>query len=266
MFAFGNLLRWRPAAFGWVGVLCLLGCERWDLPRQPVNLSEGLVAYFPFNGTPLDASGNNLNGQLLNGAAYGPDRTDKTASALLLDGVDDYFELPDNALLRPASALSVSFWFKSRPVTSTSHLFNKSTYGNHQNQQYSALVRPPYAIGDGKGPGVELLFDLNQDGSCAPELPITQFVSYYDPLFQADRWYHFAAVFSGTTGKIFVNGELKRTEASLPNAPIDACPGGNLRFGAQAAIDLNPLNGSLDEIRVYNRALSDAEVKALVQP
>lgn len=263
MFAFGNLLRWRPASFWWVVPAWLMGCERWDLPRSPVNLSEGLVAYFPFDGTPLDASGNHLNGQLLNGATYGPDRADKAASALLLDGVDDYFELPDNALLRPTTALSVSLWLRARAVTSTSHVFNKSTYADHQNQQYSALLRPPYAIGDGKGPGVELLFDLNQDGSCAPELPLKQFVSYYDPLFQAARWYHFVAVFSGTTGKIYVNGEVKRTETSLPNAPVDACPGGSLRFGAQAAVDLNPFGGSLDEIRVYNRALTDAEVDAL---
>lgn len=265
MLAFDNLPRWRRAAFWWAGTLWLLGCERWDLPRQPTNLTDGLVAYFPFNGTPLDQSGNNLNGQLLNGATYGPDRQGATASALALDGVDDYFEIPDHVRLRPAS-LTVSLWFSIRRVSSTAHLFNKSTYADLQNQQYSALVRPPYAIGDGKGPGAELLFDLNQDGSCAVELPLKQFVSYYDPLFQTDRWYHFAAVFSGTTGIIYLNGEPRQTDPNLPSTPIDPCVGGNLRFGAQAALDLNAFNGSLDEIRVYNRALSGTEVKALFQP
>lgn len=264
MFTFGKTPRWCLPAPWWVGLLWLAGCDPWNLPRQPVDLNAGLVAYFPLNGTSLDASGNNLNGQLLNGATYGLDRNGKTASALVLDGVDDYIEIPDNARLRPA-ALSVSLWFKARQVTSTSHLYNKSTYTDLQNQQYSALIRPPYSIGDGKGPGVELLADVNQDGSCAVELPLQQFVSYYDPSFQSERWYHFVAVFSGTTGKIYLDGELKRTDTGLPGAPIDPCTGGNLRFGAQAAIDVNPFNGSLDEIRVYNRALSDTEVKALFQ-
>lgn len=261
MFALKPNRRWSPAVW-WVALLWLGGCERWDLPRQPIDLSAGLVAYYPLNGNSLDASGNNLNGQTLNGATYGPDRTLKTASALVLDGVDDYFEIPDNVKLRP-DAISISLWIKPRRVTSTCHLYNKSTYSTHENQQYSALIRPPYGIGDGKGPGVELLADLNQDGSCALELPLKQPVSYYDPVFQLDSWHHFVTVFTGTTGKIYLDGELKRVDTALPNAPMDPCTGGNLRFGAQAAIDLNPFDGSMDELRIYNRALSETEVKAL---
>jgi len=261
MFAPKTNRRWSPA-FWWVVLLWLVSCEGWDLPRQPVDLSEGLVAYYPFNGTSLDASGNTLNGQTLNGASYGPDRSLKAASSLALDGLDDYFEIPDHATLRPGT-ISISLWIKPRQVTSTSHLYNKSSYSDHQNQQYSALIRPPYDIGDGKGPGVEFLADLNQDGSCAVELPLKQPVSYYDPDFKLDRWYHFVSVFTGKTGKIYLDGELRRVDAELPNTPMDPCTGGNLRFGAQAAIDLNPFNGSLDEIRIYNRALSEVEIKAL---
>lgn len=264
MFPFGTALRWRLAFFGWLGLPWLVGCERWDLPRQVASPTGGLVAHYSFSGTVLDASGKNLNGQLVNGPTYGPDRNLKAESALVLDGVDDYFEVPDNALFR-SEAISISLWMKPSQVTSTCHLYTKASYATLENQQYSAFIQPPYSIGDGKGPGIQLLADINQDGSCTVELPLKDPAFYYDPGFQLNRWYHFVAVFTPTSGKIYLDGELKADNASLPGTPIDPCTGGNLRFGAQAALDLNPFKGALDDIRVYNRALSAAEVKALFQ-
>jgi hypothetical protein len=94
-----------------LGLALLLSCTKWDLPVQQDSLLDGLVAYYPLNGNGLDASGNNLSGQMINGATFGPDRRDANQSALLLDGVDDYFEIPDNAKLRPDS-ISISLWLR----------------------------------------------------------------------------------------------------------------------------------------------------------
>ncbi len=127
MFAPQKTTSRRPVSAWLMGLLLLAGCERWDLPRQPTTLNDGLVARYAFDGTTLDASNNHLNGQLINGAAYGLDRTGKPASALVLDGLDDYFDIPDNALLR-TETLSISFWMKAQKVTSTCHLYSKSTY------------------------------------------------------------------------------------------------------------------------------------------
>ncbi|GAB3643733.1 LamG domain-containing protein [Spirosoma arcticum] len=264
--------RWTRYA-GWlVGIGLLAGCDAWDLPHlpgrvQPVDttrtntLTTGLIAYYAFSGTTLDASGNNLNGLMINGASYGADRSAGSRSALLLDGVDDYFEVPDNSQLRP-DALSVSLWIRPQRVTSTSHLYNKSVWSDHINQQYSAFIRPAQPTSSGN-PGCEIWADVNQDGLCSIEQPIQQPISYYDPTYEMNRWYHIVTVFSGKTGKLYVNGDLKRSEPDLPANAFDKCAGGNLRFGAQASFDVNYFDGSMDEIRLYNRPLTDVEVKAL---
>jgi Concanavalin A-like lectin/glucanases superfamily len=255
----------QSGAYFWLMLLLLItGCDAWDLPHLTGNtstLTNGLVAYYTFPGNTLDASGNNLNGQLLNGATYGPDRNTTAQSALLLDGVDDYFEISDNSKLR-SSAISISLWINAKQVTSSSHLYNKSVWADHTNQQYSAFIRPPQSLTSGNA-CCELWADVNQDGSCSIEQPIQQPISYYDPAFGMSRWYHIVTVFSGKTGKIYVNGDLKRSETELPANPIDNCVGGNLRFGAQAAFDVNNFNGSMDDIRIYNRVLTDAEVREL---
>ncbi|MCY7351678.1 MAG: LamG domain-containing protein [Cytophagaceae bacterium] len=257
-------IRWAKT-YGWIIglLLLLLGCK-WELPRKQDPLTKGLVAYYPFNESTLDVSGNNLNGQLINGATYGPGKSGKPATALLLDGKDDYFEIRDDAKLRP-EVISISLWLKIvRGDTTTIHIYNKSNYLGHTNQQYSAFIRPKYITGKPNGPGNDIFADVNQDGSCEYEKPpLDHAVVYYDPAFQLNRWYHFVSVFEGTTGKLYIDGELKGSDTALPPTPIDRCVGGNLRFGTQADVDTNPLNGSVDEIRIYNRALTATEIKVL---
>ncbi|GAB4027963.1 LamG domain-containing protein [Spirosoma gilvum] len=253
--------QWAKSYILYACLVLIVGCDSWNLPREPIDLTEGLVAYYPFNESTVDASSNNLNGILMNGATYGPDKGDKGKSALLLDGIDDYFEIADNANLRP-EVISVSLWMKPTTVTTSSHIYNKSNYSDHQNQQYSAFIRP---VPNSNGQCCELIADINQDGVCTIEQPIKEAVLYYEPTYQVNRWYHFVAVFARRIAKIYLNGNLKRMETQQPDAIIDRCEGSKLRFGAQAAYDPNNFNGSIDEIRIYNRALTDAEVKALYQ-
>lgn len=259
--------RWIPATRRLIsyslffGLALLMGCENWNLGPINASLTAGLVAYYPFNGNTLDESGNNLNGRTVNGATYGPDRNETSQSALLLDGVDDYFEIADNARLRPDS-ISISLWFKPRQVDSTAHIYNKSNYADHQNQQYSAFIRPPKSM-PVTNPCCEIYFDVNNDGLCTIEQPIQNPVIYYDPTFKMNRWYHMVTVFTGQTNRLYINGQLKRNERELTNNPIDKCVGSPLRFGAQADFDPNYFDGMMDEIRIYNRGLTQTEINAL---
>ncbi|MBO0935274.1 LamG domain-containing protein [Fibrella sp. HMF5335] len=243
----------------------MLSCERWNLPPGTDNLTNGLIAYYSLNGNTLDLSGNALNGQLINGATYGPDRKETVQSALQLDGIDDYFEIPDNAKLRPDS-ISISLWLKARKVLtandSTRHIYNKDDYATHEKQQYSAFISKS-RLPNPPGRCCEFNVDVNNDGFCVVEQPIQNRMIHYAPTFELNQWYHFVSVFSGQTLKLYLNGELKMAQRELTANPIDRCVGGNLRFGAQAAYDVNNFDGLMDEIRIYNRALTQAEINAL---
>ncbi len=253
--------RWIKSG-GWlIGLILLLGCDAWDLPLREADVTNGLVAYYPFSGNTLDASGNNLNGQLQNGATYGADKDAKGQSALLLDGLNDYFEIPDDAKLR-VDSISISLWINARRVDSTSHLYNKANWLGNSNQQYSAFIKPPKPF-PATDPCCQFVADVNQDGFCTEEQPILQALVYNDPTYNLNRWYHIVTVFSGKVAKLYVNGELKQSGTEQPASAIDKCVGGNLRFGAQQVGDFNTFHGSMDEIRIYNRLLTDAEVRAL---
>ena len=245
------------------------GLPKLESPLYTGQPDRGIIACYSFSGNTLDASGNNLTGQLINGATYGPNRAGTAQSALQLDGIDDYFEIPDNAKLRPDS-ISISLWLKAKKVVdesqggggTTRHIYNKSDFSENINQQYSAFVSKP-KLPNSSTICCEFSVDVNNDGSCALEQPVINRLIYHATTFALNQWYHFVSVYAGQTLKLYINGELIATQRELTTNPIDRCVGGNLRFGAQQSGDPNNFDGIMDEIRIYNRGLTQAEITAL---
>jgi hypothetical protein len=67
-------------------------------------------------------------------------------------------------------------------------------------------------------------------------------------------------VLNANTVKIYKNGVLTKTETLPNNIDFSASNANNLFFGRYGGGVWYPLNGKLDDIRIYNRSLSDAEV------
>src|ERR1019366_3185308 len=74
-------------------------------------LTNGLVAYYPFNGNANDASGNGNNGTVY-GAILTTDRFGNSNSAYSFDGASSYIEVPSNASLLFSNQLTISAWIK----------------------------------------------------------------------------------------------------------------------------------------------------------
>jgi PKD repeat protein len=77
-----------------------------------VDLSKGLVAYYPFNGNANDESGNGNHG-VVHGASLASDRFGKFNSAFKFDGLESYIEIPDSSSLDFTSEFSLSVWVNS---------------------------------------------------------------------------------------------------------------------------------------------------------
>ena len=205
----------------------------------------GLAAAWGFNeasgGTSADSSGNSNTATLLNGVGR---IAGKYGNGLSLDGTNDYLSAADSTSLNiSGNALTLSMWLKPAGGAGDQVLL-----GKHWN---TSMTSPYYQY------GVEL-----QSGATTPVFQIgttsgVQSVSMGSAVSTA-QWSHLAIVFNGTTVKFYVNGALVSTQNL--SATITARPN-PLRMGADA--DTSQFyQGLLDDVRIYNRAQTAAEIQA----
>lgn len=78
-----------------------------------VNLNQGLVSFYTFNGNANEITGNGLNGVPQNGPQLTTDRFGNPNSAYYFDGIDDYIQIPSNSTVNPLRAFSITFYFNT---------------------------------------------------------------------------------------------------------------------------------------------------------
>ncbi|MEA3295898.1 MAG: LamG domain-containing protein, partial [Patescibacteria group bacterium] len=79
---------------------------------------------------------------------------------------------------------------------------------------------------------------------------------------QLDTWYYVVNSWDGIIAKVYVNG-VKKTEYALASADFVTDPSAVTRIGASGDATGYLFNGSIDDVRIYNRALSAGEVEML---
>lgn len=207
-----------------------------NFAQIPTN---GLVAYYPFNGNANDFSGNNNNGQLYGGLVLTEDRFGNSNSAYLFDGVNDYIVCPTNNFPIGGTARSISVWIKSPNMA----VGNKMLlgWGSPTNFKMSAL-----AMGRGNLPSRKLMYwGWGDDFDTQMQL-------------QDNVWYHIVYTYENNLGKLYVNGSLDNSANLYPNTPS----GTSFYIGDFTTV-CNNFNGIIDDIRIYNRTLSNSEVQDL---
>ena len=213
---------------------------------QGIDLTNGLVAYYPFDGNALDESGNGHNGTV-NGATLSTDRFGNLNSAYLFDGVDDNIKLGNSSDFDFTTECSFSVWIRSTD-DSGGRILNKWVYGHEDKALYLAPDRSVMFY----------LYGVNSIGSN----------SYSNERIGQNEWVHVVAVYDGENQKIYVNGEL---DTSFAESGLVSNSSGNLFVGENIERVLsgevaNPFGGDIDDIRIYNRALSADEITELYSP
>ena len=198
----------------------------------PPPTTGGLVAAYSFDagsGTALaDLSGNNHPGTLVNSPAWA---AGKYGNALSFDGVNDYVTIGDLDLTGP---FTISMWALADNLGGGCHgsaVMKRYDYGFEvcNGQMYGQ-------IGNGSGPGW------------------TASTAYTVP--QAGVWNHYALTYDGTTARLYVNGTQSQTAAGAHTANND-----NLMIGAWTTSS-EFYDGLIDEVRIYSRALAQAEIQS----
>jgi hypothetical protein len=209
--------------------------------RGQAFLTNGLVAYYPFNGNANDESGNSNNGAI-HGATFCADRFGQTNAALNFDGLSCYIGF-DSIPLNQTDNWSISAWINPASLN-----------------QFSEVVCLGFDDGN-SGDGFE--FGMSQDHyNPGNELwGVLGDVTWIDggytfPL--ANVWYHIVMLRRDGITQFYVDGiETPNSDPSSPLTPST--------FTIGSATGTRFFNGAIDDVRIYNHALSDAEVQELYQ-
>jgi gliding motility-associated-like protein len=227
-----------------------------------VNFSNGLKAYYPFNGTFNDASGNGNHGTGQNGVTYGTDQWGNPNSAASFDGIDDYISVAASPSISPGHQFTISFRFKTTS-SALQVLVSKS--------QYLGAGRPDefqYQVGINGGsvlPNNQLFFASSHTNTCFTSSALATNYSY-GSLTANNQWYCVVVTFDNGVKKVFMNGTLISTltiSGTSNNTSIDSCSAGTLRFGTWWKADPCYFNGLMDEVRIWNRSINQQEIDSL---
>jgi len=220
--------------------------------------TNGLAAYYPFNGNANDASGNGHNG-INQGGVLVPDSFGYPNQAYRFDGTNGFIDVSQN---RPITGVQTTFsicgWINPRYIPQLPHdeTIGRGIYWHRA---------------DWKDIGVRInnspwySFTTTTLEFCT--VPTFQSANHDDNLFASqliptNTWTAFVATYDGVTKRLYINGTL---DVSVPytfqpnwdTGFIGEGIGGN--FAGQA----ETFDGIIDNIRIYNRALSASEVQQL---
>ena len=217
----------------------------WNIENKPTSImtgatsSSGLVAAYGFNEgtgtTAADNSGTSSAATLTNVTWAAPG---KYGTGLTFNGTSSYGQIPPPATpLRLTNAMTVEVWMNAATLPTGWHTLMSRQFGTGVQDSWGLFTR-----------GTNLEFYTNSTTFIAA--PVT-----------TGTWTHVAGVLDGTAVRLYVNGTLVATGTTTVPIPNDD---NEVVIGASS--NGNPLiseffNGTLDEIRVYNRALSQAEIQ-----
>jgi len=228
-------------------LLIMLGCS---LVTHKAEASSDLVGYWSFDenagATVYDSSGNGNNGTLMNASVWS---TGKYGSALTLNGADSYAEMSNSSILNNANFTIEAWIYLNADVNYTqARIVSKQETAS---KSYSFGI---FGNGYGGSTGNQLLLSIGTGTTWFNFLSATH-------LFN-QTWYHVAGTQEGTNSKIYINGQLDKNGTTSTQTTNNT---GVLTIGCQKQTTPSYIafffNGTIDEVRIYNRALSQQEIQ-----
>ena len=214
--------------------------------------SSGLVVYWKFDegsGTTTRDSSVNNNTGTLNGPSW---INGKYGKALAFDGIDDYVGIPTLLSLSPTS-LTVTAWIKS-PFTHAGYIFYHGDNGEFLLHNGERLRDGPVS---GRFPDLAS-FSVKIQGT---------WYDLYSPPLTPNAWHYITGVWiKGVSLKIYVDGVLAGENTAIPDYYLfDPGPPYSPSMGVYCrGVEQDTFfEGLIDEVRIYNRALSSEEIQAL---
>ena len=194
----------------------------------------GLVAAYSFNegtGTLAADASPQRNSGTLSGATW--TAGGKNGGALSFDGVNDWVTVPDASSLDLTNAMTLEAWVRPRTGVDWRTILLKENVTSHAYALYAST-----------------------DNGNRPDVEATAAALWGPSVLPNNTWSHLAATYGGGTIRLYVNGTQVATRTAstlMPNTSGALRIGGNSVWGEY-------FHGLIDDVRVYNRALTAVEV------
>jgi hypothetical protein len=234
-------------------LLLLAGCASKPSPNLCPTVCDGLVAYYPFYGDATDKSGNGQDGKVV-GASLTKDRNGYQNHAYSFDGADDYVQFENILFGESSFTISVTGKFNSLSDDWNEKSWSRGAI-SHSHEKSSFWFGYIF-YKDGKK---NLFFSIREKPDTWAEVITTKInpLEYNVYTGVADK--------RNNTVLLYVNGQFigdGKWDGSVFRSSSKWYLGmvGSRSFEKKHG---NHLDGQIDEVRVYNRALSADEVKEL---
>jgi uncharacterized protein (TIGR02145 family) len=203
------------------------------------NLNGSLQAYYPFNGNTDDESGNG-NSPTFSSVSPVADRFNIENSAVALNGVDSYIQIPHSTSLDFTGEISVSVWINPSQVNIEQQTISSKGGGWSRAGWLLTLINDKvrWHLGDGTS---EAIFDTETS-------------------IPANKWSHIVATWKDGVMSVYINGVLDNASASWAGGLVSNTY--DHYIGKNDNIDFY-FNGMIDDERVYSRAIDDLEILQL---
>lgn len=212
------------------------------------SLSTGLVGYWPLNlgdylssTKIIDRTGNGGTGTLVNSPTKVP--LGLMGQALSFNGSTQYVNASGTTATNLTGAMTLTGWIYPTTVTGEHRMIAK--WGGPQvDQQYLC-----------EQDANKILFALFKNGNYYILTSTTSVIP-------VNKWSMISCVYDGSTMYVYLNATIDST-TQANSAGTQSIPGDNVGIGTDLPSPESYFQGNMDELRIYNRALSAAEIKSL---
>jgi murein DD-endopeptidase MepM/ murein hydrolase activator NlpD len=200
----------------------------------------GQVAYYPLNGSAADFSTYKNNAANKGALLLVQDRFNKGKSAAFFDGVDDYLTVPSTPSLELINKeITLMAWVRPKPGFHEQPIISKYDENAGSTPQYRFGYNPN---------GLYFGFNSTANNYIHHSLPFR---------LVADKWQHIAVTYNGVYVKYYVNGKLN---AQVPQRGAIDKNTMIIQLGRDVYGATSYYHGYLDEVRIFNKALTEREI------
>ena len=226
------------------------------------GLDKGLVLYFSFDNVMakriLDESGNGLDAEVVKDTKFVKGRY---GNAIYITGeTEDCVNIPAARALEISEEITMMAWVYHEDWTgSSSQWFDKGSY-SHRGNNYGMAIRdekddPDLAVFD-DGSGITIILGSDNEQT---------FITAQNSM-ENRTWHHIVGTYEGFTARMYLDGENILELDMRDPFDFDGTNDKDLRIGcAKGKPEYAFKEGSIDEVALWNRALSDIEIRTAMR-